>query len=174
VRRCSYAEAFEALQRLVLPALYRNDDVDAIRVWIAGCATGEEAYTLAMLLLEEASRHELRPSLQIFASDLDSRALATAREGRYPVTIEAYVSEERLRRFFTREGEYYRVRQEVRDIVLFAVHDLLKDPPFSHVDLISCRNLLIYLDRELQEQVCGTFNYALRPCGFLYHNPAAR
>src|SRR5262249_35460790 len=83
------------------------------------------------------------------------------------VAIEADVSEARLRRFFSRDGEHYRVRQELRDIVLFALHDLLKDPPFSHVDLVSCRNVLIYLDRDLQEQVCNTFNYALNPAGYL-------
>jgi two-component system CheB/CheR fusion protein len=105
--------------------------------------------------------------MQVFASDLDARALAIAREGRYPSVIETDVSEDRLRRFFTREGDNFRVRQELRDIVLFAHHDLLKDPPFSRVDLISCRNVLIYLDRELQEQVISTFNYALNPGGFL-------
>jgi two-component system, chemotaxis family, CheB/CheR fusion protein len=149
-----------------------------VRVWVPGCATGEEAYSFAMLLLEEASHHRRSRSIQVFGSDLDARALAAARDGRFPLSIEADVSEERSRRFFTREGEHYRVRQEVRDLVLFAVHDLLKDPPFSHVDLISCRNVLIYLDRELQEQVCNTFHYALNPGGYLFlggsetaHNP---
>jgi two-component system, chemotaxis family, CheB/CheR fusion protein len=103
----------------------------------------------------------------MFGSDLDTRALAVAREGRYPASIETDVSEERLRRFFIREGEGYRVRQELRDTVLFAVHGMLKDPPFSHVDLISCRNVLIYLDRDLQDQVCNTFHYAHNPGGFL-------
>ena len=121
-----------------------------------------------MLLLEEAARHPVRPSMQVFGSDLDARALALGREGRYPLAIEADVKEERLRRFFTREGDHYWVRQELRDMVLFAVHDLLKDPPFSHVDLISCRNLLIYLDRDLQEQVCSTFHYALNPGGYVF------
>lgn len=160
-------EAFEALRTVVLPDLFRQDEADSVRVWVPGCATGEEAYSIAMLLIEEASRHELRPPMQIFGSDLDARGLAIAREGRYPTSIETDVSEERLKRFFVREGDGYRVRQEVRDIVLFAVHDLLKDPPFSHVDLISCRNVLIYLDRDLQEQVCSTFSYALRPGGYL-------
>jgi two-component system, chemotaxis family, CheB/CheR fusion protein len=161
-------DAFEELQRTVIPRLFKdNEEVESIRVWVAGCATGEEAYSLAILLLEEAAKHELRPAIQLFGSDLDARALTTAREGRYPPAIEADVSEERLRRFFTREEDSYRVRQEVRDIVLFAAHDLVKDPPFSHVDLISCRNVLIYLDRDLQEQVCGTFHYALRPGGYL-------
>ncbi|HKT17411.1 MAG TPA: chemotaxis protein CheB [Stellaceae bacterium] len=161
-------EAFEALKARVLPQLFADRDLaEPVRVWIAGCATGEEAYSVAMLVLEEASKHALRPPIQVFASDLDARALSIAREGRYAAAIEADVGEERLRRFFTREGDGYRVRQELRDIVLFAIHDLLKDPPFSRVDLISCRNLLIYLDRELQEQVCGTFHYALNPGGYL-------
>ena len=161
--------AFESVARNVIPEFFRDTAADEIvRVWVSGCATGEEAYSLAILVLEEASRHPVRPQIQIFGSDLDARALASAREGRFPIAIEADVSEERLRRFFVREGDHYRVRQEVRDIILFAVHDLLKDPPFSHVDLISCRNVLIYLDRELQEQVCTTFDYALNPGGFLF------
>jgi two-component system CheB/CheR fusion protein len=161
-------ESFEELQKSIIPLLFEGaDDTTSIRVWVAGCATGEEAYSIAILLLEHASRHELRPSIQVFGSDLDARALAIARDGRYPAAIETDVSEERLRRFFLCEGEMYRVRQELRDIVLFAAHDLVKDPPFSHLSLISCRNVLIYLDRELQAQVCGTFHYALKPGGFL-------
>ena len=163
------SEAYESLRKLVLPRLFGHEDMsEPLRIWVCGCATGEEAYSIAILALEEAGRHDLKPSIQVFASDLDARALATAREGRYPSVIEADVSEDRLRRFFTREGEGYRVRQELRDILLFAHHDLLKDPPFSRVDLISCRNVLIYLDRELQEQVCSTFNYALNPGGYLF------
>src|SRR5215510_14212578 len=163
------SEAYESLRKLVLPQLFDHEDMsEPLRIWVCGCATGEEAYSIAILVLEEVGRHDLKPSIQIFASDLDARALATAREGRYPSVIEADVSEDRLRRFFTREGEGYRVRQELRDILLFAHHDLLKDPPFSQVDLISCRNVLIYLDRELQEQVCSTFNYALNPGGYLF------
>ena len=162
-------EAFDKIARDVLPELFVGRQAEeTIRVWVSGCATGEEAFSFAILLLEEAARHAIKPPMQVFGSDLDSRALATAREGRFPLAIEADVSEERLRRFFTREGEHYRARQEVRDIVLFAVHDLLKDPPFSHVDLISCRNVLIYLDRELQEQVCSTFHYSLDPGGYLF------
>ncbi len=151
--------AFEALATQVLPGLFEGRELDTtIRVWVPGCATGEEAYSIAILLHEEAAKHELRPPIQIFGSDLDARALAMARQGRYPASIGADVSEDRLRRFFIYEGDGYRVRQEVRDAILFAVHDLLKDPPFSHVDLISCRNVLIYLDRDLQDHVCNTFH----------------
>jgi two-component system CheB/CheR fusion protein len=163
------ADAFEKIAKDIIPQLFkRKDPEETIRVWVSGCATGEEAYTFAILLLEEAAKHERRPPIQVFGSDLDSRALAAAREGQYPRAIEADVGEERLRRFFAREGDHYRIRQEIRDIVLFSVHDLLKDPPFSHIDLISCRNVLIYLDRELQEQVCSTFHYALNPGGYVF------
>jgi two-component system, chemotaxis family, CheB/CheR fusion protein len=161
-------EAFESLEKL-LPALFEGKGLgQSIRAWVAGCATGEEAFSVGMLLLEEAARHNIRPHIQVFGTDLDVRALAAAREGRYPLAIEADLSEARLLRFFTREGDHYRVRQELRDIILFAFHDLLKDPPFSHVDLATCRNVMIYLDRELQEQVCSTFHYALNPGGYLF------
>jgi len=161
-------EVFDTLKTRVLPQMFDGAEPSrTIRVWACGCATGEEAYSLAMLLLEEGARHEVRPNIQVFGSDVDQRALATAREGCYPTAIEADVSEERLRRFFAREGDQYRVRQEVRDLVLFANHDLLKDPPFSRVDLVTCRNVLIYLNHDLQEQVISTFSYALNTGGFL-------
>jgi len=161
-------EAFSALELQVIPQLFHDKlSGRAIRVWVSGCATGEEAYSVAMLLLEYASRQDLRPAIQVFGSDIDVKALAMAREGQYPAAIEADVSEDRLRRFFVREADHYRVRQELRDTVLFASHSLLKDPPFSRLDLIACRNLLIYLDRDLQEMACNTFHYALNPDGFL-------
>ena len=120
------------------------------------------------MALEEAARQDLRPEIQIFATDLDPGVLATAREGRYPAAIEADVSEERLARFFTRDGDHYRIKKEVRDLIVFAAHSLLKDPPFSRLDLISCRNLLIYLERDLQSQVMTAFHYALKPGRYLF------
>ena len=161
--------AFDKLAALVIPRLFDDKGAaDTIRVWVPGCATGEEAYSIAILLLEEAGRHEIRCGLQVFASDLDDSALIVAREGRYPIAIEADMTEERLRRFFIREGDHYRVTRELRDMVLIAKHSLLKDPPFSRVDLISCRNVLIYLDREVQQQVCATFHFALHRAGYLF------
>jgi two-component system CheB/CheR fusion protein len=161
--------AFELLAQEVVPQLFDGKEAGAnLRVWVPGCATGEEAYTVAILLLEEAARREFRPEIQVFATDLDSGALAVGREGRFPTTIEADLTEERLRRFFLREGDQYHVRRELRDVVLFASHSLLRDPPFSRLDMISCRNLLIYLDRELQQQVCNTFHYALNMGGYLF------
>lgn len=163
------AAAFTVLERDVIPTLFAGKEGgDRIRVWVPGCATGEEAYAIGILLLEATGRDDLRPECQIFGSDLDAVALTVAREGRYPAAIEADVTPDRLRRFFQREGDHYRVRRELRDVVLFAGHSLLRDPPFSRLDLISCRNLLIYLDRNLQQQVCNTFHYALNPDGFLF------
>ncbi|WP_026621412.1 two-component system, chemotaxis family, CheB/CheR fusion protein (plasmid) [Ensifer sp. WSM1721] len=161
--------AFKSLAENVVPQLFDGKEAgDSIRVWVAGCASGEEAYTIGILLLEEAARRGFSPEIQVFGSDLDTRALGIAREGRYPATIEGDLTEERLRRFFQREGNQYRIRRELREVVLFANHSLLRDPPFSHLDMISCRNLLIYLDRQLQQQVCSTFHYALNPGGFLF------
>ncbi|WP_443216936.1 CheR family methyltransferase [Rhizobium sp. Root708] len=141
---------------------------DGIRIWTVGCATGEEAYSIAILVHEEAARRKLHPRVQIFASDLDEGALATAREGRYPRSIEADVSEERLARFFTDEGTHYRVRKEVRESVLFSKHSVIKDPPFMRLDLIACRNLLIYLERAMQQQLHAVFHYCLRPGRYLF------
>jgi two-component system, chemotaxis family, CheB/CheR fusion protein len=166
------AEVFELLRTSILPQLFsRKDPNHQIRIWVPGCATGEEAYTIAILLLEEASQQQIRPPIQVFGSDLDTRALATAREGRYPTAIEVDVNQERLRRFFTREADHYRVRQDLRDIVLFANHNLLKDPPFSRIDLVSCRNVLIYLDHEVQDEVLKTLYYALNAGGYLLLGP---
>jgi two-component system CheB/CheR fusion protein len=162
-------EAFARLADGAIADIFRaKPPGEPVRVWAAGAATGEEAYSIAMLLLEEASRHELRPEIQVFATDMDARALNVAREGCYPTTIEADVSEERLRRFFSLDADGYRVKRELRDAVLFAAHSLLKDPPFSRLDLISCRNVLIYLDRELQQRVLNTLRYGLNPQGYLF------
>lgn len=164
--------AFRVLAKQVIgPILQDRQDSltdKGVRVWVAGCATGEEAYSLAILLLEEMERHKLHMPIQIFATDLDEGALATAREGRYPRTIEADVSEERLARFFVHEGTHYRVRKEVRETVVFALHSVLKEPPFMRLDLISCRNLLIYLERSLQQQLYSLFHYGLNQGRFLF------
>ena len=138
-------DAFAALEQHVLPRLFHNKFAqDQVRVWVAGCATGEEAYSIAMLLAEAAERSSEPPSLQVFATDLDESAIADAREGCYTEADTADVSPERLRRFFVRERNGYRVRRELRETVLFAHHNVLKDPPYSHLDLVCCRNLLIY------------------------------
>jgi len=159
---------FEHLEREVIPTLLEGKtSQDAVRVWSVGCATGEEAYTIAMLLEEERSRRDDHPQIQVFASDLHPRALEAAREGLYPQEIESDVSEERLRRFFTVEDGAYRVKRSIRELVIFTAHNVLSDPPFSHLDLIVCRNLLIYLQRDVQRDVIALFHYALNPEGLL-------
>lgn len=160
--------AFRILADEAIRPLFDDPDEGGLRVWVAGCATGEEAYSLAILLLEEAARRHVIVPIQIFATDLDEGALATAREGRYPSSIELDVSEERLRRFFIKEGSCYHIRKEVRDIVLFAAHSVLKDPPFMRLQLITCRNLMIYLERNLQRQIFSLFHYGLYPNGVLF------
>jgi two-component system CheB/CheR fusion protein len=156
-------EAWTALQtRVIAPMVTHADPDSPLRVWVPGCATGEEPYTVAMLFLEEFDRQKQSPNLTIFASDVDEGALAVAREGIYSHAISADVSESRLERFFRSEDDHYRIIPEIRDRVVFAAHNLLRDPPFSRVHLVSCRNLLIYLERDLQEQVMGVFRYACR------------
>jgi two-component system CheB/CheR fusion protein len=160
--------AWEALRaHAVVPLVERAEPNQPIRVWVPGCATGEEAYTLAILFREEINRRDLHCDVVIFGSDVDQGALATAREGVYPAAITADVSEARLARYFRAEGESYRVSSEIRDCVVFAAHSVLRDPPFSKLHLISCRNLLIYLDRELQQQLQNVFHYGLRDDGYL-------
>ncbi len=162
------ATAFEALAA-DLPRLFDGKGPgDHVRVWVPACATGEEAYSVAMLLSEHAATLDAPPGIQVFATDLDERAIETARAAVYSDTIEVDVSEERLRRFFVREQWGYRVRRELREVVLFALHDLLRDAPFSQLDLVSCRNLLIYLSRGSQERVFDIFHFALRGEGRLF------
>lgn len=160
--------AYRTLADKVIGGLVENPGENGVRVWSAGCATGEEAYSLGILLLEAAERRGVQVPIQVFASDLDEGALATAREGRYPRSIEADVSQERLTRFFVDEGTHYRVREELREIVLFASHSVLKDPPFMRLGLIACRNLLIYMERSLQEKLLNLFHYGLEPQGILF------
>jgi two-component system, chemotaxis family, CheB/CheR fusion protein len=154
-------------QRLIPQLFFHKGAQDQVRVWVPGCATGEEAYSIAMLLAEYAAASIDQPAIQVFATDLDQQAIATAREGVYTAAEVADVSEERLQRFFVRGSEGYRIRRDLRELVLFAHHNVIKDPPFSHLDLISCRNLLIYLNRSIQERVVETFHFALRPGGYL-------
>jgi two-component system CheB/CheR fusion protein len=161
--------AWESLRvQVIVPLVGRAEPNEPIRVWVPGCATGEEAYTLAILFREEISRRDQHRELVIFASDVDRGVLASAREGVYPAAIAADVSEARLARFFRAEGDHFLVAAEIRDSVVFAAHSILRDPPFSKLHLISCRNVLIYLDKELQQQLQNVFRYALRDDGCLF------
>src|SRR5690606_3494209 len=161
-------QTFETLEQEVIPKLLKGKTAaDAVRVWVVGCATGEEAYSLAMLLVEHTGGLLDTPNIQLFATDIDEAALASAREGVYSITDAADVSQARLERFFKAEGDRYRIRREIRDKVLFARHNVLDDPPFSRLDLVSCRNLLIYLNQTAQARVMETLHFALKPGGFL-------
>lgn len=163
------AQAWEALAQTVIPQVFAGKSPgEPVRVWAVGCATGEEAYGVAMLLMEHAARLSARPEVQVFASDLGTAVLDYARKGVYPEAIAADVSPARLARFFVHAHGSYFVRPELRDVILFSAHNLLQDPPFSKLDLIICRNVLIYLQRRVQQGVFHTFHYALRPRGFLF------
>jgi two-component system, chemotaxis family, CheB/CheR fusion protein len=161
-------EAFAALEANIPQLFAGKKSDDEIRVWVAGCATGEEAYSVTMLLCEHAQRLERPPNIQVFATDIDEQAIADARDGLYPSMIEADVTPERLREFFVRDHGRYRVRKEIREKILFAAHNLLRDAPFSRCDLICCRNLLIYLTGKAQTQVFDIFHFALRSGGLLF------
>ena len=162
-------EAFNYLEKEIIPKILTDKKSnDQIRIWVAGCATGEEAYSLAMLFAEQLASVFDSPTVQIFATDIDEAAIAAAREGFYTLNDAADVSPERLRRFFVEEPGGYRIRRELREKILFANHNLLKDPAFSRLDLVTCRNLLIYFNQTAQERVMETFHFALNPGAFLF------
>ena len=161
-------EVFDHLEDKIIPELVRNHAQDRpLRIWIAGCSTGEETYSLAMLFREQIAAAERDIKLQVFASDVDADAVASAREGLYPETIETDVSRARLARFFSKEDHGYRVLPELRAAVVFTVQNVLADPPFSRLELVSCRNLLIYLRPEAQAKVISLFHFALHEGGIL-------
>ncbi len=163
------ADAFKSLAELVIPKLFEGRGADdTVRVWVPGCATGEEVYSLAILMREHMDGLRGLPRVQIFATDIDDVALNAARGARYPEALMDTVSQERRRRFFTQDGASYVVAKEVRDLCIFSPHSVIRDPPFSRMDMVSCRNLLIYLGGEIQQQVIPTFRYALRPGGYLF------
>lgn len=164
-------EAFGALESLVIPKLFDGKPAGAvIRAWSTGCSTGEEAYSIAILLQERSEKLKQNYKLQVFATDIDSRAIASARTGLYPTSIAENISAERLARFFTAEpdGSAYRIHKNIRDLLVFSEHDAIKDPPFSRLDLLSCRNLLIYMGTDLQKKLMTLFHYALQPRGLLF------
>lgn len=162
------ADAFNKLAEVVIPKLFENREDGAIRVWVPGCATGEEVYSIAMLLREHMDALDAKPPVQIFATDIDEHALNVARAARYPAALLDAVSPERLSRHFVQDGGAYVVSKTVRDLCIFSPHSVLRDPPFSRIDLVSCRNLLIYFGPDAQAQVIPTFHYSLRRGGYLF------
>jgi two-component system, chemotaxis family, CheB/CheR fusion protein len=160
---------FEVLEAQIIPKIFEGKGAgQQVRAWVLGCATGEEAYSIGILLREHMAKLDSTPQVQMFATDIDGRALAAARVGRYRTDIEANMSPERLARWFVREGDTYCVVKELREMCIFSQHNVIKDAPFSKLDLVSCRNLLIYLNAELQNRVIPLFHFALLPDRFLF------
>ena len=161
-------DGFAYLKKAVLPKLIKIKPAgDTLRIWVAACATGEEAYSVAMLLLELQGNKPNKIPFQIFASDLSPAAISEARLGEYSLLQLKNVSPKRLQQFFTRSKDKYRITKALRDVCVFAEHNLLSDPPFSRMDFIACRNLLIYLDATAQKKIIATFHYALNDKGYL-------
>ncbi|MHB1926924.1 MAG: chemotaxis protein CheB [Leptospirillum sp.] len=166
-------EAFLILAKDVLPQLFADKPEDYVfRIWVPGCSSGEEAYSIAILLQEFMEKARQKFKCQIYATDLDEDAIAQARKGRYLTNIAQDVDPNRLRRFFVKEDSAYRVKKEIRDMMVFAVQNIIKDPPFTKLDLLSCRNLMIYLEVGLQNRLVLAFHYALKPGGGLFLSPA--
>ena len=160
-------ESFEKLKKLLLELIKKKPDNGQIRIWVPGCSTGEEAYSIAIILKECMNEAKKYFNVQIFATDIDSEAIEKARVGSFS-GIESDVSKERLNRFFTSEGNLFYIRKEIREMLVFAPQSIIKDPPFTKLDLISCRNLLIYIDSELQKKIIPLFHYSLLPNGMLF------
>ncbi|MDF3068544.1 MAG: torS [Polyangiaceae bacterium] len=163
------AEAWDALrQQVIVPLVRSHEPEGSIRCWVAACSSGEEAYSLAMLLVEESELAGKRLNIKVFATDTAARTLSNARNGVYPGGIESDISPERLQRFFDREDAVYRIRQDLRERVVFAPQNILSDPPFSRLDIVTCRNLLIYLEPEVQQRVFALLHFGLRDGGTLF------
>jgi two-component system CheB/CheR fusion protein len=161
-------DSFEVLKKKTLPDLIEQLEKDTtLRVWVPGCSTGEEVYSLAIVLRECLENSQKPLQMQLFGTDIDNYAIEKARDGLYPASISADVSKDRLTRFFTKEGDSYRINKEIRDCAVFSIQDVIKDPPFSRLSLLCCRNLLIYLDTEAQKKLLPLFHYTLNPGGIL-------
>ena len=161
-------EVFEALQQNVFPELIKDRDRDdPIRIWLPGSSTGEEVYSVAISLFEFLENSPVRPSIQIFGTDVSQRVVEKARSAIFGEAIESEVSPDRLRSFFTKIDRGYQINKPIRDMCVFARQDVTRDPPFSKMDLISCRNVMIYFEPELQHKLIPLFHYALKPAGFL-------
>ena len=166
-------DAFAVLRQDVLPKLFADKPEGyVVRAWVAGCASGEEAYSIAILLREVMDEIHQEFKVQLYATDLDDEAIAIARAGCYPPNIAADLTPERLRRYFIKEDGGYRVKKDIREMVVFAIQNVIKDPPFTKLDLLSCRNLMIYLEPELQNRLIPAFHYALKPGGVLFLSPS--
>ncbi|RWY55431.1 CheR family methyltransferase [Mucilaginibacter gilvus] len=165
-------EAFKIIEETVIPDIIKKNHTDVLKIWVAGCATGEEAYSMAILVKEYLNKNNKNIEVKIFASDISKAALDTASKGVYPDSIAKTVSKKRLQQFFDKEGTSYKVKHEIRKMLIFAQHDLTKNPPYCNIDLISCRNLLIYLNTALQQKVFAMLHFGLKEGGYLFLGPS--
>jgi len=165
-------EAFKIIEENVIPAIIKNNDTGVLKIWVAGCATGEEAYSMAILIKEHLNKNPKNIEVKIFASDISKAPLDNASKGVYPESAIKTVSKERLHQFFTKEGTGYKVKHEIRNMLIFAQHDLTKNPPYCNIDLICCRNLLIYLNVALQQKVFAMLHFGLKKGGYLFLGPS--
>jgi len=166
-------DAFEVLKKKVIPEIIENKlQVDLLKVWVVGCTTGEEAYSIAILIMEYLTEVRKNLEVKIFASDIDKEALLLASKGVYHMNIEKAVSKERLTKFFTKKGQQYKVRDSIRKMIIFAEHDIVKQPPYGKIDLVSCRNMLIYMNPILQNKILVSLYYCLNSGGFLFLGPS--
>ena len=162
-------EALESLKQEALREMInQKSELDIIRVWVPGCSSGEEVYSIAIIIKELIEETGKQLEIQIFGTDLDSNSIKTARSGTYPATISSDVSSERLNKFFYKKDNLYIIKKDIRDLIIFSDHNIITDPPFTKLDLITCRNLLIYLETEAQEKVLSKFNYSLKQDGILF------
>ena len=162
-------EAYQVLEQKVLPKLLRaKNRTITLRCWVVGCSTGEEAYSLAMILSEAMEKLKKHFNVQIFATDIDAAAIDNARKGIYPDSIAADVSKERLDQFFTKDDGVFKVKKQIRDMVVFSLQSIIKDPPFSRLDLVSCRNLMIYLDNVAAEKDHPAVSLYIESAGFCF------
>src|SRR5439155_39674 len=160
--------SFQSAKMLIRAIMAQKDANVPIRIWVPGCSTGEEVYSIAIILLESLAEKAPNTQIQIFATDLSEGIISKARAGIYPESVAMDISSERLRRFFLKVEDGYQINKHIRDIVVFAKQDLAKDPPFSKLDLISCRNVMIYMSQVLQKRILPLFHYALNPGGILF------
>lgn len=166
-------EAFQIIKNEILPLLFKNKgEGDFFHIWIAGCASGEEAYSIAILFREYMDLTQNEIKVFIYATDIDERSIAAARAGVYGATIKENISQERLMRYFVKDGDTYCAKRSIRDMVVFAVQNIINAPPLTQLDLLCCRNVMIYLEPELQNRLIPIFHRALKPGGFLFLSPA--
>jgi Methylase of chemotaxis methyl-accepting proteins len=166
------SNAFDTFENKLSEVLDKKDNGDTVRIWVPGCSTGEEVYSIAMMVQKYMEISGKNMEVRIFGTDIDGNAISTARSAIYPSTISDDITQNYLHEFFTKKDNNYKIKKNIRDLTVFAIHDILMDPPFSRLDIISCRNLLIYMNKDAQNKILSTFIYALKQDGILFLGPS--